>query len=305
MIASLSALEDDGLSMQEAYNVALESFQKREWNQLKSQSKQAIEAFPASPFLSDLYYYVGVAYFSQHDYEMANFYFSQFLEKYATPKYFEEAVVYKYLIAEQFQKGERKHLMGVEAMPRIVSAWDDAYAIYDEVIATLPRHEVAAKALFNKAEMKIEEGDSKEAIELYQTMIRRFPKHNLTPKAYLAIAKSFLQESQGNFPDKEFLEQAQLNYRKFRAEFPGEDRLVDAEAMLAQMQDRYARDLWESANYYDKKQKFQSSFLYYLSIVRNYPESKYAHLALQRVSEIKIHHPDKVKEVLSLEIANG
>ena len=70
-------------------------------------------------------------------------------------------------------------MLGWEKMPQWVSAHEDALNIYDEVIATLPRHDVAARSLFNKARMLSGDGKYKESIDSYQILIRRFPKHQL------------------------------------------------------------------------------------------------------------------------------
>ena len=123
------------VSPQEAYNAALVAFHEKQWEKVRLEAREVFEKAPESPFLSDLYFYVGSAYFHQKDYEQANFYFSEFLKKYASPKYFEEAIVYKFQIAEAYQKGAKKHVMGMASMPQWIPARDDAYALYDEVTA--------------------------------------------------------------------------------------------------------------------------------------------------------------------------
>ncbi len=291
-LAGLQGVEK--ISPQDEYNGALVAFQKKKWEDVKVHAKKVIDGVPDSPFLSDLHFYMGVAYYHQQDYDQANLYFSEFLKNYSSPKYFEEAIVYKFQIGEKFQQGAKKHLMGVEKLPKWTSAWEDAYALYDEVITTLPRHEVAAKALFNKGSMCRVESRYADSIEIYQTLIRRFPKDPLAPKSYIAIAEVYFAESKNLFPDKDFLDQARLNARKFKRDFPSDERTKEVDAMLAKMQDGYAEDLWESARYYDKKKKMDSSILYYTSIVRKYPESRYASRALKRISELKVDYPAEV-----------
>ena len=281
---------------QEEYNAASVAFHKKKWSDVKLHAKKVIDLAPDSPFVTELCFYMGSAHFYQKDFDQANYYFTEFLKE-SPAKFFEEALVYKFRIAEEFQKGARKHLMGYEKMPKLSSAWEDAFLLYDEVIASLPRHEVAAKALFNKAEMLKLEDRFPEAIESYQTLIRRFPKDPLSPKSYLAIAETYAKESKDLFPDRDFLDQARLNTKKFRRDFPSDERVEEADKMLSSMQNNYAKDLWESANYFAKKKKMQSSILYYTSIVRKYPESKYATLALSKISKLKVKYPIEVQNV--------
>lgn len=272
---------------QEEYNQAVSAFQQKQWSAVKSHGKKVLAGFPEVPELSDIYYYIGVAYFNQKDYDMANRYFSEYLTKYASPHFFEDAIVHKYQIAAAFQKGSGKHLMGYEQMPQWQSAWEDAYAIYTEVISTLPRHEVAAKSLFHKAAMLRMDENYKEALNCYETLIRRFPKHPLAPDSYVEIAHMLYDQSKESFPDREFIEEASLNYKKFTEEFPSEPRLVEVKSILTQMEDRCAKELWESALYYAKKKKFASSILYCNSLAQKYPDSKYAYLAKEKATELR------------------
>jgi outer membrane protein assembly factor BamD (BamD/ComL family) len=292
-VASLNAAKETCVP-QEEYNKASVAFQKKKWSDVKIHAKKVIDLASDSPFVTELYFYMGAAYYHQKDYDQSNYYFTKFLKD-SSPKFFEEAIVYKFQIAEHFQKGAKKHLMGFEKLPKMSSAWEDAYLIYDEVIATLPRHEVAAKALFNKASMQRVEEKFADSIETFQTLIRRFPKDPLAPKSYVAIAETYCAESKDLFPDRDFLDQARLNAKKFRRDFPSDERVNEVDKMLSSMQDNYARDLWESAHYFAKKKKMQSCILYYTTIARKYPESKFAPLALKKISELKANYPVEVQ----------
>ena len=274
-------------SPQQEYNEAVLAFRSKNWEGLKHCAKKIIDTSPHSPFLPDLYFYMGVALFHQGDYDHANQYFSDFLKYYASPKHFEEVFLYKFQIAEKFQRGAKKHLMGLSSLPRWVPAWEEAYPIYDEVITSLPRHELAAKALFNKGEMLWEEGRYGEAIEIYESLIRRFSKSPLAPKSYVVIAKIYFDQSKQSFPDPNFLDQAKLNRKRFKRDFPGDAKVEEVEKIFQSMQNFYAEDLWESAKYFDKKKKPASSIIYYTSIVKKYPDTPYASLALQRIFQLK------------------
>ncbi len=286
------------IAPQDSYDRALTAYQQKKWKEVVLHSKEVLDTDIAegSPYASDLTFFAAVAYFHREDYDLSNAYFSAFLTKYATPKFFEEAVVYKYKIAEKFENGAKKHMFGSEKMPKWVAAWEEAYALYDEVINTLPRHEIAASALFRKGGMLWKEEKYKESVESYQTLIRRFPKHPLTPESYLLISEIYLEESQREFPDRDLLEQARINYKKFASEFPGEKRLAEGANKLRAMVDGYAKDLWESATFFERKSKMSAAFLYYQSIVQRYPESQYAEEALKALDNIKKQHPQVLED---------
>ncbi len=280
----LEAKEKEQPTVQDHHSSLQHALQKKEYKLVIEAGKAILAIAPQSPFAAETTYTIGVAYFNLNDFDLANTYFSTFLEKYATPEFFEQAVEYKYKIAEEFETGSGRHMFGVESLPKWVSAWDDAFALYEEIIKTLPNHEVAARAMFRKAVMQYTEKKTKEALDTYRTITRRFPKHPLAPESYLAIAKIYHDHSLNDYPDKDFLEQARLNVKRFRKDFPSEERLIVAQSLLVEMQDAFAKDLWVSAQYYEKKKNLDAARLYLEKIARLYPESSYAKDAIAKLT---------------------
>lgn len=280
----LQAKEAGGANVQQKFSSLQHAVSQKEYHLVVDAGKAILAIAPQSPFASEATFCVGVAYFHLKDYDLANQYFSTFLEKYATPNYFEESVEYKYKIAYEFEMGSGRHMFGVEALPKWVNAWEDALEIYEEVIKTLPNSEVAGKALFRKAAMQYKERKAKESIETYRMITRKFPKHPLAPESYLEIAKILFNHSNNDYPDKDFLEQARMNAQRFRRDFPSEHRIQEVEKLLVQMEDVYAEDLWGSAKYFEKKKNFDAARLYLEKIARLYPESTYAKEAVAKLN---------------------
>ncbi len=276
------------MSVQEHYSAAMDAYQKSEWEEVIHQSLIVIKNFPTTPFAQDAFYYLGVGYFQIADYELANQHLTTYLKKQSTPKYFEEAIQYKFQIAQQFQLGAKKHLMGWESMPKWIPAKEEAIAIYDEVITALPHHDLAAHSLFGKAELLLKEEEYTSSIETYQTLIRRFPKHPLSVESYIGVAQVFLTQSQEQYPDQDFLDLAEINLRKFRQDFPGEEKIVVAEKLFEQMQEVYASQLYDIGRFYERTKKHQASYIYYTRIIAKYPETQVALLANKRLENLKI-----------------
>jgi outer membrane protein assembly factor BamD (BamD/ComL family) len=219
---------------------------------------------------------LGVAFFKQNDYEMANLRFTDYLSRQATPTYFEETIRYKFEIAQQFRQGARRHIMGFKALPKWLPAGSEAVAIYDEVISALPNHELAAQSHHGKAGVQMANEDFRAAIESYQTLIRRFPKHPLAIESFIGIGEVYLMQSKKEFPDPDLLDLAALNLRKFRSSFPGEEKLLVAQQNFALMQDHYANGLYETARFYERTKKWGAAKIYYEKIMKSYPDSSVA-----------------------------
>ena len=166
------------LSVQEHYSLAKQALELKNWPELIRQSQIIVKNFPGTDFAWDCYFYLGEAYFHLRELDFANANFSTYLKQLA-PKFFEQSIEYKFQIAQLFEKGDKKPLFGLEGMPKWVPAYEEAIAIYEEVIMALPQHDLAVQAMLGKGNLLFKEGEFKESIETFQTLIRRFPKHPL------------------------------------------------------------------------------------------------------------------------------
>ncbi len=281
------------LSVQEHYGAVMDAYQKQNWEEVVHQSVIVIKNFASSPFATEAYYYLGVGYFHMEELEYANRFLGKYLKKQATPKYFEEAIQYKFKIAEKYQKGARKHILGMENMPKWVPAREEAIAIYDEVIAALPHHELAAQALFGKAKLLLKSEEYKSSIETYQILIRRFPKHPLAAESYIGVCEVYLVQSQAEYPDQDFLDLSEINLRRFRANFPGDEKIAIAEKLLSDMKEVYASDLYDTGRFYERTKKPNAAWIYYTRILAKYPETQVSELANKRLSKIKKPTPEE------------
>jgi outer membrane protein assembly factor BamD (BamD/ComL family) len=292
----VSTQEKKKNSVQEHFNAATEAYEKKQWQELVRHASTVLRDFPTTPFSHEAIFYLGVGYYQLQEYELSNKHLSSYLKRQSTPRHFEEAIQLKFQIAEQFKGGAKKHLMGVEQLPKWVPAKEDAVAIYDEVITALPHHELGARAIFSKAEILFEGEDFKEAVEAYQTLIRRFPKHPLAVESYLGIGNVYLTQCQKEYPDPDFLDLAELNLKKFRSEFPGEARVSHADVTVLSMKEIYAQALYETGQFFERTKKPHAALIYYQKILSLYEGTKTAGTARERLVALKT--PEKTKAVV-------
>ncbi|MCI0381724.1 MAG: outer membrane protein assembly factor BamD [Chlamydiae bacterium] len=278
-------------SVQEHYSLLLEALEKKDWKELIFQAQIIRKDFSDTPFAQDVYYYLGVAYFNLDELASANKYFTMYLKRQTTPKYFEEAISYKFEIADKFQKGARKHLLGVKVLPKWIPAREEAVEIYDEVISSLPHHDLAARALFGKAYLLLKEEEYPSSIETFQTLIRRFPKHPLAVESFIGIGKVYLYQCENEYPDPDFLDLATINLDKFRENFPGEEKISMAEENLYKMREIYAEHLFETAYFFQRTKKPQAALIYYSKILRTYPDTNIASRAQMQIDTLNKINP--------------
>jgi len=283
----MNAEEVATMSVQEHYSLLLEAVQSENWDVVVQQSTIVIQNFPDSSFYQEAFYFLGLGFFHKEEYDIANQYLSSYLKKQTALQHFREAIELKSQIADKFCGGYKKHIGGIEFLPRWMPAKDEAIEIYDEVINALPNDDLAAKALFGKGKVLLEQEEYTSSIEVFQTLIRRFSKHALAPEAYVEIAKVYYIESKEKYPDADFLDLATLNLKKFRQDFPSDERLEAAENILADMQEVYAESFYEIAQFYERTKKPHASVLYYSKIVKTFPNTKTAELSNKRLNVLR------------------
>ncbi len=292
-------------SPQESYNAAMDAYKRKDWKELLKRCESFHEEFPTSDFVGDVCYYEGLAYFHLGDYDFANQRLSAYLENYASEKFFEEVFAYKYEIANKFEAGERLHMFGTKHLPKWVWPGDQIIALYDEIIKTLPRHDLAAKSLFRKGSILFANGDDKEAVEVFQTLIRKFPKHPLTPDAYIEIAKVYLDGSNSHFTDADLVDLSEINLRNFYHAFPHDKRVSEVQDHLLALRNNYAKDVWDTAEFFVGRKKMGAAVLYYRKLLQEFPESTYAKDIPAKLQELKKKKKPAMEVIALLEEMEG
>ncbi len=255
------------------YDLGCEYYQKQDWRHASTEFEKVIYFFPTSETAAIASYYLAICYFEMREYDFANTEFSSYLKASEHPAYFEEAVYYKFCIAEFFRSGEKKRFFKVRYFPKWASAEDLALTIYDEVVAALPNHPLTIRALYSKADLLKRMREFREAIDTYQTIIRRFPKDEIVPACYLNIADVYLEQSRYEFQNPDLLALAELNARKFKAEFPRDEGGDIVEERVCQIKELYAKGLCDLGLFYERLGQPAAAAIYYQSSIEEFPDT--------------------------------
>lgn len=280
------------MSVQEHYSAASNAYQNEKWEDLVRQANIIVKNFPSSPFTHESFFFMGAGNFHLQELEQADEFLSRYLKRQAACQYFEQAIGLRLAIAEAFRQGSKKHLFGVNALPRLIPAQSEALAIYEEIIAALPHHDIAARALFGKGMVLEDSNDYPLAIESFQNLIRRFPKHALAADGYVEIGRSYFKQAKAEFPNPDFLSLAEINLAKFQDNFSGEAKLAEAQEILQEMLEFYAVKLYETAQFFERTKKPHAAQLYYKKLASRYPTTNVAGLARARLVDAHEEKPE-------------
>ena len=258
---------------EDIYRKVVEAYQEHDWAKVKKEGQFLLKHYPHSPFVQEVYFYLGTSLYELRTFDKSNFFMSQYLATEGVSKHFEEVMLIKYKIARGYQRGKLKPLFGFRPLPNLLGAKEEALNIYDEIIASMPRHDLAAQSLYYKGHLLLQGKSFQDSIESFQTLIRRFPKHPLAVDGYLAVLDVYLTKSKKDYADPDLLDLALLNQRQFSQHFPSESRLAEGETKILQLKEVLAQDLMKVASYYKKSKKTDAIKLYYSAIIERYPET--------------------------------
>lgn len=265
------------------YNLGCKYYNEKEWRKASSEFEKVIFYFPSSDAAAEASYYLAVSYFEMKEYDFANEEFSNYLKASQHPAFFEDAVAFKFCIAEHFKLGKRRHPFKMRYLPKWISGQDSALVIYDEVIAALPNHELALRALYSKGELFKQMREYRDSIEAYQTIIRRFPKNEIVPACYLNIADAYVQQARVEFQNPDILALAELNVRKFQNDFPRDERVAIAEESVCHIKEMYAKGLCDLGLFYERIHQPDAAAIYFQSSIEEFPDTRVAQFCRSRL----------------------
>lgn len=282
----VNSAEVPRFSAEQHYALAMEAMNGCNWKEAEYHFNIIAKNFPKEPFFHDSQYYLGVSHYYLAEYDFANEAFSTYLNSLSNPRFFEDAIGFKLQIANCFHSGAKRRFFGTKALPKWAPARALATEIYTEVITALPCHDYAAQGLWGKAHLHWEDQDFRDCVEAFQQLIRRFPKHELAPSAYLCINQAYLEQAQSEFQNPDILALAQINLKRFERDFPKEMRLEEAAAMVQSIKEFYARGLFETGQFYERLDKPAASAIYYQSAIAQFPDTCYAKCCRRRLDII-------------------
>lgn len=260
----------------EHFNRGVDAMQCGDWKEAARQFRIVVCNFPETPLAQEAAFFGGVANYNMEEFDAANEEFSTYLKTYTTPQYFEETLSYKFYIANQFRCGAKRRLFCSRHLPKWASGYDLALEIYDEIIVTVPCHELAVQALYMKAAMLWEQCSFRESVDTYHQIIRRFPRHELAPQSYLEITNVYLAQAQLEAQNTDLLELAQVAVRKFEIDFPGDERVYEAQSNVQRLKEVYACGLFETGQFYERTCRPFAAVLYYRKAMSRFPDTNVA-----------------------------
>lgn len=294
-VGEVAAEQAPPLPMEELFNRGCTAYGREDWQQAGRYFRQVAEGADVDETVrKNAAFYWGIAEYQQGELEAANAALSIYLKQRQSAEHFMETIEYKFSIAEQLRSGAKTRLFASSYMPKWGNGSYLALDIYDEITLAVPSHEYAVRSLYTKGGLLAELALYPEAIIAYQTLLRRFPKHELAPQACYCILGVYLQQAQSDRQNADILPLARLALEKFRLRFPRDERVASAEKLLAQIEELSADSLYQMGTFYERIEAPRSAVLYYAIAVRQFPQTPTAEHCRRRLRVLSRYVPESL-----------
>ncbi len=156
-----------------------------------------------------------------------------------------------------------------------------------QLAANLPAGDpLAAETAYYLAECDYADGLYLEAARQFRRVADEHAAHPLAPDALLRAGDAQTELWKNPELDPEYGEAAMTTYRELVARFPDSRAAARAGPKLVKLADMFADKEFRNGRFYQRLKAYDSAILYFRSIVADYPQSRYAPLALLRLVQV-------------------
>jgi outer membrane assembly lipoprotein YfiO len=269
--------------------VAQDAFDGKNYSLALKAARRVVNVWPFSDYAPHAQYLVGRCYEGKQQDEAAFKAYQRLVERYPKVPNYDEVVMRQMAIANRYLAGQWfKALTYIPVGPSM----DKTIKLYDQILKNGPYSEVAPQAQINVGlanERKFVR-DYPEAARAYERAADRYSDRPEGTDALYMLGDTHFKESKKAEYDQSIAGLAIVNFTDFITLHPEDNRVSGAEKKISTLKLEQARGAYETARFYERKNKWDGALIYYNEVLRKDASSKYAEEARRRIDEIKKKH---------------
>jgi len=207
------------------------------------------------------------------------------LEKY--PKQVDVAEIQKrqFAISVRFLGGQWFKLWGyVPFFPSMSKTAE----MFDKIVKWGPYGPLAPQAQMNEGAAREKEKDYPLAVEAYEKATDRYSEQpEVAANALFKAAGAQYKQARTSEYDQSVAGQAITSYKEFISLYPADNRVTNAQAVIASLQAEQARGNFRIAQFYEKNKQWDGALIYYNEVLLKDPASPLAGQARRRIESLK------------------
>lgn len=269
---------------EEQFAWAEELFQNGEYEKAIAEYRKLIRNYPGSLYTPRSQYAIGASYEALRKYYRAVEEYQKVIDNYPASDRIADVVESQYRLGNFIFGEETK---GKFKKAFVESNYEKAAKVYQLVIRNAPYGERAAEVQYRIGLSYRKQGNFLEAISEYQKVIENYPQSRWVEKAYYEIGLSSLSQSLSPLYDQTMTDSALKQFQEFRKRFPDSELTDEVEEKIKLLRGRKAERIYQIAQFYEKGGSIQAAGIYYQEVMEKYPESDWAALSQERLSELE------------------
>ena len=127
------------------------------------------------------------------------------------------------------------------------------------------------------------------AAQSFTRLVESAPTDTLADDALLAAARAYKRLWRKPALDAQYGTTALETLRTMKGLFPGSPLTPDADRLMAELMDMFARKDFETGMHYYRRRAFDSGLIYFNDVVRNYPDTPTARQAWVKIVQSYLH----------------
>ncbi|GAB6187361.1 tetratricopeptide repeat protein [Thermopirellula anaerolimosa] len=276
------------------FGEGVEAYRQKDYVTAAARFKKAAAHWPDSPLQEDALFYLGESYYFLDRYAKANEAYDQLLKKYEFTRYLDTAVRRQFAIGRYWEQVEaaRPSFLGLvqfsdPTRPKF-DTWGRALKAYQSVRLYDPTGPLADDSLLATGNAYFLKGRYEEAAFHYDLIRKDHPRSEYVIPASLLGIKSYTLSYQGPTYDGTPLEKAEEISDEVLALYStelGDDRIKLIEEKNRIYEEKAMRD-YAIGQYYDARKYYGAARYYYRLVLQDFPDSKAAVMAAQRIRQI-------------------
>ena len=241
-----------------------------------------IETHGNHELIAEAYLLRGDTKVAQKHYFKALFDYEAVANLYPASNQFHTALEREFEIARIFDQGTKRRFLGM----RLIPATDDSQELYIRIQERAPGSDLAEKASLALADHYYRRANMLSAATAYDLFLDNYPRSVHREQALRRLIQANLATFKGPRFDPTGLIEASERLESYRRQFPAAAEQVGGDTRRIRIDESLAaKDLY-SARWYERRDQRRSAVYIYRRVIRDYPQTAAAALAIKQLREL-------------------
>lgn len=268
----------------EQYDWAMGFYDAKDYKRSAIEFEKLVKNYEYSEYAAKAQYYAGLSYEDQSKYYIAFQNYQKTIDNFPHTDNVDEIIAREFNIASIYAAKENPKVLGTN----IMTSSDRAIEIYKKVVDNAPFGKMADQAQFKMAETMKDAGRYDEATVAFQKILDDYPASPLYERSKYEMANSAYKASLQPAYDQAPTDKALKAFEEFTTGTTDEKLTAEAQATIKRLKNKAAEKSFNTAEFYEKINRYESAIVYYKDVIDRWPDSTSAEIAKVRIEDLKI-----------------